>query len=168
MQCVVHAYLSPHGLCGSFAEGQKIESDFRKCSHFLVTCLNNTVKRGSFPYRELLPHTHTHTHARTHTHTCMHTLTFSCSGKSGLLSHIAQDRSEDIQLTPFHTHTQTLSPSNVTLLSPFNNYYYNTKFQVLMIKMTMWLSEEPVSEEDEEEEDDYYNDNLCHHRCPQV
>ena len=37
-----------------------------------------------------------------------------------------------------------------------------------MIKMTMWLSEEPVSEEDEKEEDDYYNDNLCHHRCPQV
>ena len=77
MQCVVrsvciyinavcvhnlHTHLSPHGLCGSFAEGQKIESDFRKCSHFLVTCLNNTVKRGSFPYRELLPHTHTRTH----------------------------------------------------------------------------------------------------------
>ena len=40
----------------SRAEGKKMESDFSKCSHFLVTCLNNTVKRGSFPYCELMLH----------------------------------------------------------------------------------------------------------------
>jgi gamma-tubulin complex component 5 len=38
----------------SGADGQKMESEFSKCSHFLVTCLNNTVKRGSFPYLESL------------------------------------------------------------------------------------------------------------------
>ena len=37
----------------SRAEGETIESEFSKCSHFLVTCLNNTVRRGSFPYCEL-------------------------------------------------------------------------------------------------------------------
>lgn len=37
----------------SFAEAERVETEFSKCSHFLVTCLNHIVKRGSFPHCEL-------------------------------------------------------------------------------------------------------------------
>ncbi len=34
----------------STENASRIEDEFLKCSHFLVSCLNNTVKRGTFPH----------------------------------------------------------------------------------------------------------------------
>ena len=36
----------------SFREIDAIDSEFTKCTHFLVTLLNKIIKRGSFPYRK--------------------------------------------------------------------------------------------------------------------
>lgn len=33
-------------------EAEKIEVNFSRCSHFLVSCLNNAIKRGHFPHCE--------------------------------------------------------------------------------------------------------------------
>ena len=36
----------------AFSEAEKIEVEFSRCSHFLVSCLNNVTKRGHFPHCE--------------------------------------------------------------------------------------------------------------------
>lgn len=33
----------------------KIDTEFSKCNHFVITFLDNIVKRGAFPHREYLP-----------------------------------------------------------------------------------------------------------------
>ena len=33
-------------------EAERMEVEFSRCSHFLVSCLNNVTKRGHFPHCE--------------------------------------------------------------------------------------------------------------------
>ena len=33
-------------------EAERLEVEFSRCSHFLVSCLNNVTKRGHFPHCE--------------------------------------------------------------------------------------------------------------------
>ena len=42
-----------------FHEAEKMEVEFSRCSHFLVSCLNNVTKRGHFPHCECNTDPHT-------------------------------------------------------------------------------------------------------------
>ena len=36
----------------SVAKAEKLEEEFTKCCHFLISCLEKTVQRGSYPHRK--------------------------------------------------------------------------------------------------------------------
>ena len=53
--CKLPPPLPPHSL----PEAERVETEFSKCSRFLIACLDGTVRRGTFPHRETpAPPTH--------------------------------------------------------------------------------------------------------------